>query len=140
MRLITALIACCLGFALVTGSAYAAGFIKFDGVDGESAAGGEHEIEYDLAAGKLHGRYADITLKRGTMATALKRAFDTGGAMSNVEIAVEQNGRMKTVRFDRARVKSWSQSGDEIRATIEELPARAKVRPSESVSLNFEKP
>ncbi|MEZ5892308.1 MAG: hypothetical protein R3C58_04080 [Parvularculaceae bacterium] len=88
----------------------------------------------------MHGRYADITLKRGVVASELERAFYDGRILTDVVLTSEQNGRTATYKLERAIVKSWSTSGDTVMVTLEEVAARAaakKARPSETVSLNF---
>lgn len=131
MRIFNAIIAGLAGAAMLHGAAFAAltGYLKIPDIEGESqrAAGGEHEIEYDILAAKFaEGRkYGDITLKRGTMAPALERSFKTktpirsmtvvfDGAeyeLTNVLVTGIRGGNV-SLAFEKIDIKYTQQSDD----------------------------
>jgi hypothetical protein len=129
MRILKTIAATLAGLAMLNGAAFASvnAYVKVPVIIGETpaAAGEEHEIEYDIVAGKIAGKTGDITLKRGTMVPAFERSYKTGkpirsmtvvidGAeyeLTNVEVTSIRGGKV-SIAFEQVSVKYTQQADD----------------------------
>lgn len=111
MKLFSTLTAGFAALALMTGAANAAGYIFFDGIDGESsaAAGDEHEIEYDIVAAKMVPlkKYGNVTLKRGYTSSAIEQLVKNKTVIPSVIIEDDSTGEPIRYELERVLITSY---------------------------------